>query len=336
MISPRLLAAAALAVSLTAGVFGFQRPGADGPLTLGVLREDGILLPFAAFDGRRWSTPWPGAIGGRGGGPRELPATLDAVPSGWWGRRVPSQWRLWPRDGQAASPLRLLGPAMTLVGEARRLGLRTDYRSPAAPLVPPFELPYPKAGLAVGGDATVEPIASVSRHVREFQQLGERLRQAIDQAEKRAIDLIAGRTGWRHPFDAKARALAVPEIEAWYTSALAQPDAAASYIEAVKKYPELPEDRGCGLESVITGWVHQSSRDQRLRPELTAVISYCDRARASYMLPLGKLRLADRTYWVYQMSGQDHEWYAVAELTPGRARLQAEYFAGSAPRPPDR
>lgn len=328
IIPPRLLALIAFAALLPDGLAGFQAPAAPERLTLGVMREDGILLPFAAFDGRRWSTPWPSTIGGPGG-PRDLPATLDAIPAGWWGRDVPAQWRLWPRGSHAGAPVRLIAPAMTLVGEARRLGLRTDYRAPAPLFVPPFELPFPKAGLAVGGDAEIEPVAVVSRHAREFQLIGERLRPAFDAAEKRAIDLVASRTGWRHPFNAKARAGIVPEMEAWYTAALAPAGAVASYVEAVKKYPLLPEDGGCGLESVITGWVHREKDDERPRPELTAVITYCDRARASYMLPFGQLRRGGRTYWVYQMSGQDHEWYVVAEVTPGRSRLQAEYFAGS-------
>lgn len=211
---------------------------------------------------------------------------------------------------------------------------QTDPLPPAAvPLVPPFELPYPKAGLVVGGDAAVEPIAIVSRHTRQFQQLGERLRTALDDAEKRAIDVVTSRTRWRHPFSSKERAAVAPEVEAWYTTTLVEPGAIGSYIEAAKKYPLLPDDRGCGLESIITGWVHQRRGDERLRTQLKAVITYCDRAQASYMLPLGQLRLRDRDYWAFQMSGQDHEWYAVAELAPDRTRVQAEYFAGGLPGP---
>jgi hypothetical protein len=121
-------------------------------------------------------------------------------------------------------------------------------------------------------------------------------------------------------------------VEAWYTSVLVQPGFVASYIEAVKKYPALPEDEGCGLESVITGWVHQNERDERLKPQLKVVVTYCDRENVSYMLPFGRMQLRNRTHWVFQMSGQDHEWYAVAELTPGRTRVLAEYYAGELPR----
>ena len=83
-----------------------------------------------------------------------------------------------------------------------------------------------------------------------------------------------------------------------------------SYVEIVKKYPLLPADEGCGLETFVSGWIHHDDGLQKPRARLKAVISYCDRRSVSYMLPFGQLRLAGRTHWVVQMSGRDHEWYA--------------------------
>jgi hypothetical protein len=42
----------------------------DDRFALGVLRRDGVLLPFA-FDGRRWSTPWPADLR------QDLPITIE-------------------------------------------------------------------------------------------------------------------------------------------------------------------------------------------------------------------------------------------------------------------
>ena len=62
---------------------------------------------------------------------------------------------------------------------------------------------------------------------------------------------------------------------------------------------------------------------------MTAVVSYCDRRNVSYMLPFGQMRLRDRIYWIFQMSGQDHEWYVVAEGGT-RVNYVAQYLAGRA------
>jgi hypothetical protein len=296
-------------------------------LTLGVMRSDGILLPFAAFDGRNWTTPWPDAIRGFGNTGVELPVNLESIPSDWWGKQVPTEWRVWPRGG-AATAFKPLGPVMTVVGRARRLGLRTDYPVGQVKIFP-LEFPFPKEGLAVGGSVEIQPIAIVSRLAPASVELAERLRPEIERVENETLRALSSRAHWTHPIGREERAKVTPVLEAWYSGALVQPGFSVHYVEAVKKYPPQAEDRGCGLETFVTGWVHVNSRDPRLKPQLKAVVTYCDRDKASYMLPLGELRVGNRTHWVFQMSGQDHEWYAVAELTPGRSRYVAEYLAGS-------
>ena len=299
----------------------------------GVLRSDRVLLPFAAFDGDDWSTPWPAAIGpGRPGAPEELPLNLAAIPDDWWGGEEPGGWRLWPRDAGAGVMFKLVAPVVMRIGTERRLGVRTDYPAQTKPLVPPYEVPYPKEGLAVAGNVVIGAIPTVSLLAPSAQKLVGRIRPEIEEAEERAISAIRSETGWSHPLDRPLRRKFFPVIEALYSTALAEAGSAVSYVEIVKKYPPLPEDKGCGLESFITGWVHQTAEDVRLRTELKAVVTYCDRENASYMLPLGFVTLRNRTHWIFQMSGQDHEWYVVAELTPGRARYRAEYYAGGIPR----
>jgi hypothetical protein len=307
--------------------------GQDGNarIMLGVMRSDGILLPFASFDGDDWSAPWPAVVPGHWR-PTGLPAQLAAIPADWWGGKPPSEWRLWSSDGGSGQGFKLVAPVVLLLGVERRLAIRTDFRPAAATPVPPHELPYPKEGLAVGGGAGVQPILSVSLNVPAGQKFLERLRPAIDEAEERAVRSLRSNARWVHPLNRSARAKVVPRLEAWYTTALTEPGASVSYVEAVKKYPPRPEDEGCGLETFVSGWIHQGGRDVRLDPELKAAVTYCDRETASYMLPLGQLQLRNRTHWVFQMSGQAHEWYAVAELTPGRTLYRVEYYAGGAPR----
>ena len=75
----------------------------------------------------------------------------------------------------------------------------------------------------------------------------------------------------------------------------------------------------------------KSTAQKKVKTKLTAVVTYCDRRGVSYMLPFGQIRLNDRVHWIVQMSGQDHEWYAVVEGTPGRVRYVAEHQAGWVP-----
>ncbi|MGH9309223.1 MAG: hypothetical protein ACRD1U_07610 [Vicinamibacterales bacterium] len=329
-----LLALGALLAALTTGAASARAAAQEAsrtPITLAVMRSDGVMLPFAAFDGDDdWSTPWPvDIVGSRG--PGEVPVNLAAIPEKWWGDAVPAEWRLWPRTAKAALILKPIAPAIVLVGFERRLGLRTDHTANFNPFVPPFELPYPKEGLAVGGSATVAPITSVSLLAPVVPLLAEQLREEIDKAEERTLAAVRQNTGWNHPFNREARRKIVPTIEAWYTTAVPDSTAKVSYLEIVKKYPPQPEDEGCGLETFVTGWVHQDAGEERPKTQFKALATYCDREKASYMLPFGEMHLQGRLYWIFQLSGRDHEWYAVAEIRRDRTRVVAEYYAGGVP-----
>lgn len=312
----------ALAIATVAPTLAQQRER----FTLGVMRRDGLIVPFAAYDGD-WSMPWPVSVRSL-----ELPVTLDAVPAKWWGGELPAAWTLWRASGQEQVPVKPLAPLALIIGFEKRLGVRTDFVS-GEPPVPPFELPYPKEGLAVAGAAKVDAISGVSKLSTAWRDLTTAVQEAIEAAERKALNNIRARTRWVHPVPESQRGAIIAELEAWYTSTLEQPGFGVSYIEAVKKYPPSPEDEGCGLETFVSGWIHSNARDPRPKTDLTARVTYCDRNGVSYMLPLGRLRANNRTHWVFQMSSSEREWYAVVEATPGRVKFVAEYYGGGRPLP---
>ena len=43
--------------------------------TIGALRRDGIIIPFAVFDGRRWLSRWPAPERDR-----SIPINLNSIP----------------------------------------------------------------------------------------------------------------------------------------------------------------------------------------------------------------------------------------------------------------
>ena len=260
----------------------------------------------------------------------DFPVNLESVPRRWWGGEPPGAWNVWSRNGGTPRPLTLRTPVMMLVGSARQLGFRTDH-PPVLPAVPPFELPFPKVGIAVAGDAQLTPIASVSPLTPTWKTFLGALRPDIEKAEERSISALHGSANWRHPFNREARRRVPPALEAWYVTALEGLPVSLSYIEAVKKYPALPEDDGCGLETFVSGWVQHDKEQTNPHAQLRAVITYCDRRRVSYMLPFGQLQVAGRTHWIVQMSGRESEWYAVVEGRPHEVKYVAEFQAGRAP-----
>ena len=178
----------ALAVILLSAMLVPQTPSPDR-LLLGVMRRDGVIVPFAFFDGD-WSSPWPTGLQNL-----ELPVTLDAVPKKWWGGEMAAAWAFWPIGKSESVRVTPIAPAVVMAGRERRLGLRTGVSS-GEPLPTPFELPFPKEGLAVTGDVKVEPIPIVSGLSAAWREMAATLQEDALAAEQKAVQQLRSSAGW--------------------------------------------------------------------------------------------------------------------------------------------
>ena len=288
--------------------------------TVGVLRRDGVILPFASFD-RRWSAPWPSHIRGL-----ELPITMDDVPKRWWGgTEPPAEMMAWT-DGARAGAVRLDKPAMIPVMCEPRLVLRSDYKSPQ-PAPPLMAQPFPKDGLVTTGGPAIQALRSVDRASPDWSSAAVTILDSFNAAEERAARDF---TSWRHPYPPGARERMTIQLEALYRAPMDEEGWSAYYVEAVRRFPPGPEDEGCGLVTLTSGWVRIDPKGRALL-DLSSRITYCDRKGAGYMLPLGLMTIEEKTYWIYQVSGYDREWYVVARPTPRAIEIHVEYPAGSCP-----
>jgi hypothetical protein len=287
--------AAVAAVATTAAAADSRRDA----FAVGALRRDGIVLPFAAFDGKRWSAPWPPPTSED----LTVPVTLDAIPSHWWGPTPPlADWRILTANGRSSA--RVVQPDWVDVHCARRIALRTDYRS--AEGAPPRSVqPYPKDGAAVAPPREIEPIAIVPLDSGEVRALVPVVHASFNAAERRTEDRYG------HPIARRAREGVLPSIEAVYAYG---DDPRIYYVEATRSYRELGQAAGeCAALGHGTGWFVRDQagvREQRM----TVDVLDCDRGGASYMLPLGVVRADDRVFWLAQFSGWDHERYVVLEI----------------------
>lgn len=298
-------------------------PDHDGRGAIAILRRDGLLFPFASFDRDSWRVTWPVHLASQ----IEIPLTRAAIPEKWWGTRWPDQWRAHLTSGDEMF-LKMEDPTVFRGFCGRMLGVRTTYRSKQP--IPPMPVnPFPKDGLAISGGVPLEPIESVNTTSPEWAALPTSLLEEFNDLEDRTISQVRAFRGWRHPIPAGQRRTIPIRLESWYRSPSGQSGWTVSYVEVVRQYPPRPEDRGCGLETFVSGWVHH--RDGKLvdDSQLSARLSFCDRVGVTYMLPFGRIRPRNKTYWVFQLSGWEAEWYDVVEVRPKMARYVLEVFAGA-------
>ena len=175
-------------------------------LTLGVLRADGLMIPFASYDGG-WSVPWPVSLRNV-----TIPIGLGDVNAKWWGAAgaaVP--WRAVLQDG-AKRPLTLQALRQVHVFCTTRLGVQTGYRG-APPS--PGEPTVPKDGLAIAGEGAVLPIERVSKGSADWTATARMIVDDFNDAEKTAA---SGFSNWKHPFKPEQRRTYPIHLEALYRS----------------------------------------------------------------------------------------------------------------------
>ncbi len=121
------------------------------------------------------------------------------------------------------------------------------------------------------------------------------LLEDFNRVEDETIKKVRQRSGYRHAIPVDSRKTFPVRLESWYRSPAGETGWTVSYVEAVRQYPPGPEDKGCGLETLVSGWLHH--RDGKLveRTELRGKLTYCDRVGATYMFPFGRIRPKDQT-----------------------------------------
>jgi hypothetical protein len=307
----RAFAAGAALLALGAALGAADSAG--GAFGVGVLRRDGVIIPFAAFDGKRWGNAWP-----RPALDLTVPVDLRGVPAKWWGpTRALESWQAWT----AGEPqtVRVMQPDWVNVHCARQIGLRSDYvsRVPAPPLT---EQPYPKDGMAVSPPQPVERIAAGPAESAEAGALMPALLEAFNLAERQ----VEQRYG--HPISRRAREGRVPDIEAVYAVG---EHPRIYYVEAARTYRPLGERAdACGAVAFGTGWFAREGEQVRSLDTVVDLLG-CNRRGASYMLPLGAMRMAGRLFWLAQFSGWDHERFVVVEVKPKTVEAVLSVWGGS-------
>ena len=307
---------------------------AAGDFSLGVLRRDGVLIPFANYSGGRWEVAWPGTDNRV-----PLPISLADIPKPWWGPVGPNaQWKAWLSD-ETTRPLKLQKPVHVPIFCGAHLAIATDYRGAVSaedrgPTVP-------KDGLATAGNVTLLPVTQVSVNAPDAKRLIEVITEKFNEEEQLAAKNFIN---WYHPYGPLARSRFPITLEAFYRAVDGPPGAQfrTNYIEAVRRFPAGPFDEGCGLITFVRGWVTESERKPVIN--IGARVTYCDRAEVSFMQPFGRILVGGSggrgrgagpvPHWVFQTSSWRDEVYSVARVTAEEVRPVLVVAGGGCPKEP--
>jgi len=310
---PAGLALMCLLATISAG----DPPSAS--FNVGVLRRDGIVVPFATFDGKRWRSHWPEPAEKV----NQIPISVTSIPSRWWGGTGPlATWQAWVGT-DPPHMLHVRQPDWFPVHCVRQIGLRTDYQPSEA--APGFDAePYPKDGLVVSPPQGVESIEIVPV---ETIDVTREVRTAFDKAENKAIAELRLQD-WIDPAVGMDRKSLPLSLEAAYAHGEAD-GLRTYYIELSREYANRdPKHPGCLRVTFGSGWFLRDRSGSFQATKFVAGPVDCDRSSALYMLPLGVIRTTGRLFWIFQHSGWDFERYVITEIKSGRPSESLSVLGG--------
>jgi len=278
---------------------------------LGIVRLDGRLVPFAAFDGARWQRAWPQADDDVA-----TPESVDGVDSIWQRqrRRVPRIWHARPATGASPRDIRVTGVEVVDAHCVAQVALTTDL--PAAKDEHPLKYGVAiDVGLPIGRMQNV-PESDSGRRAAEQLVVADfgRLEASTAQAERQRL-----------PRESPAPAV-------HFVSLYRERNSTRSplYFVAEKKYrtPFSPQDRNCERITVMTGWLVPTADGTLQRRSTKIFLTDCDRQTVRTALPLGAVHVSRRLFWVLQEHGYEDETYVIAEIGPTRVRFPLSVNGG--------
>jgi hypothetical protein len=307
-----------LAALIAAGLGALQAADAV-PVTIAVLRGDGVLIPIATRTGSKWSRTWPVPAKAA-----DVPLGLDGIPKRWWGKGgQATTWHVWQIDGTTGDAV-VEGPIWYLAHCQQGVGLKTSITA-RPPLPPPTMQPYPKLGLASTAPLAFNRIEPIDQTAPIWTHVMTAMTKAMADAED-----ALGRTPRHfgptavHPIPAAERAKTPVRVESLYRMPLGG-GRFVYYVEATKRYgmpPMLagradrtasPRKDGCATMTFVNGWfVADADGPIAPAPKLDDVrVVSCDYERVSLMLPLGSIADGSNPLWVAQYTGWENESYTV-------------------------
>jgi hypothetical protein len=276
--------------------------------TVGVLRRDALIVPFATYDGKNWKNYWPAPREGA-----DVPISLRSVNKGWWGAVGPrDMWQVWTLD---ASPqiVKVRQPDWVSSYCHKVVGLRTDYQPRFRP-PPPGVNPYPKDGLAVSPPHPVEPIEVIGADSPERDDVVEAIHAPFAEREDEVLASLRDahnrnpQTFGLAPNAKELRAMPPLVLEALYAYGTSR---RTYFIEGAREYKR---DGVCSAIVFVRGMVARES-GKFSTDGIRLGVSSCDRATATYMLPFGVMSLPTGVYWIAQISGWSRESYSIIDIT---------------------
>jgi hypothetical protein len=304
----------------------------SGELFVGVLRADGLVVPFVAYWQGYWLTPWT-----KPAGSADDENSIADLTSAWFADEgdFPPVWYARTRAGRA--PVRLRASRLVKSDNhcSTNWALQTDLPGARKPGARHRE----NVGVAASAPHESDAPARLDPRARDLAPLVALVRRSFDEEERATLagrPRDATREGGPQgdarkesfPPEAERRKRAPAVVKLYRHTASG--GRRLYYFEAERRYPKPAgaNDRACENVSVLGGWLLQAGRAAPRLVEQHMTLTDCDAKEAASGRPLGLIRLRGREFLIQEEHGYESESYVLLELRGAELRRLRLIFGG--------
>jgi hypothetical protein len=264
---------------------------------LAIVRLDGRIVPFAAYESGRWERAWPEADEATEGTP-----TVDGTPSIWRkrGAHVPVIWHVWPSSGGDRIDAHVKGAEIVDAHCTRQVALTTE-------LAEAKEDGVVNISIAVDSNLPLSRVEEVRRSASSWRDAEQTVVASFSRLEAAKADVDYPQLRAETPTP-------TPELTKLYREA----NSARSpmYFVSEKKYrtPFSTQEPGCTVVTVMTGWLTPTAAGSLTLLDPRVFVTDCDRKEARTAFPLAAVHVQDRLFWVLQERGYEDETYVIVDI----------------------
>lgn len=296
-------------------------------LIVGVLRPEGVIVPFAQFSNGKWTNPWHS--------PRPVdqpdePETIADLPKPWYESLVktPGVWYLATSLGDTKSVT--TSKSIQVCSHCQHVwGLISDYPNPKQSEENECAR---NLGVAFSEKTETRSFERLTSEAAEWKQVLTVLEPEFEQSERAAsnVELELNRQYLARFPAAEERAKVTLSILNLYRSRLPE-GPALLYFETSKEYPKPHEesDAGCNNISLFSGWLWQDSEGKLTLLDSHYEPTDCDMKEGGLTQPFAILHLDGKTFAIVEEDSYEGEGYTVLEIGKATIRRVLETYAGS-------